>query len=189
MDHAPEAVRQRRQLTWRQAQVVQLAASGMSDKEIARHLGLSKRTVEDHFTAARHRWEAATRAELTAMAAMYEAAARLPGPAGEGRVDNLGNGTRASAPSDGSCSENQKFRNITITTGRSRTGGPPPLKVLATDDMRGGRRRGRPTVMTPERIAAARELLRYHTIAQVAQKLGVGRTTLYTHLSAITRSA
>ena len=45
---------------------------------------------------------------------------------------------------------------------------------------------GRPTVMTPERLSAASELLRDHTIAEVAQKLGISRTTLYTHLSAIT---
>ena len=40
--------------------------------------------------------------------------------------------------------------------------------------------------MTPERLSAASELLRDHTIAEVARKLGISRTTLYTHLSAIT---
>jgi AcrR family transcriptional regulator len=40
--------------------------------------------------------------------------------------------------------------------------------------------------MTPERLSAARELLRDHTISEVARKLGISRTTLYAHLSAIT---
>jgi AcrR family transcriptional regulator len=40
--------------------------------------------------------------------------------------------------------------------------------------------------MTPARLSAARELLRDHTIAEVARKIEISRTTLYTHLSAIT---
>ncbi|MGD0700074.1 MAG: helix-turn-helix domain-containing protein [Trebonia sp.] len=41
-------------------------------------------------------------------------------------------------------------------------------------------------MMTPARLSAARELLRDHTIAEVARKIEISRTTLYTHLSAIT---
>lgn len=128
------------QLTRRQMQVIELAAEGLSGKQIARYLGLSRRTVEDHFTAARHRLGAATRTELVAA-------------------------TRMSVVMTGSCSEMREFLNRTI-------------------DRR--ERPGRPTVMTPQRLSAARELLRDHTISEVARKLGISRTTLYTHLPAIT---
>lgn len=133
-------------LTRRQTQVIELAARGLSGKQIARCLGLSRRTVEDHFAAARHRLGAATTAELVARAME----SRVPG--------------RMSGPSR-SCSETSGFPNGALARGR------PP---------------GRPTVMTPERLSAARELLRDHTIAEVARKLEISRTTLYTHLSSIT---
>jgi DNA-binding CsgD family transcriptional regulator len=42
-------------LTPRQAEVVKLAQRGLSAKEIARHLGISKRTVEHHLSTARQR--------------------------------------------------------------------------------------------------------------------------------------
>lgn len=135
------------QLTRRQMQVIELAARGLSGKQIARYLGLSRRTVEDHFTAARHRLGAATRAELVAVAMGTRPATRMP------------------EATTGSCSEIGQFLD-------------------RTDDRR--ERPGRPTVMTPERLSAARELLRDHTISEVARKLGISRTTLYTHLSAIT---
>jgi hypothetical protein len=47
------------------------------------------------------------------------------------------------------------------------------------------RSRGRPTVMTPDRLAAARELLLRHPATQVARKLGISRTTLYAYRDAI----
>jgi len=48
-----------------------------------------------------------------------------------------------------------------------------------------GRRGGRPSVMTPVKLATARQLLdsQQHTLAEVARTIGVGRTTLYRHLS------
>jgi DNA invertase Pin-like site-specific DNA recombinase/DNA-binding CsgD family transcriptional regulator len=49
-----------------------------------------------------------------------------------------------------------------------------------------GRFGGRPTVMTPEKIAAARALLPETTIAAVARQIGVSRGTLYAHMDAIT---
>jgi DNA-binding CsgD family transcriptional regulator len=61
-DHAPADGQAR--LTPRQEQVIRLATGGMPAKEIARRLGISKRTVEDHFTAARERFGAANRTEL-----------------------------------------------------------------------------------------------------------------------------
>lgn len=133
-------------LTRRQLQVIGLAAQGLSGKQIARCLGLSRRTVEDHFAAARQRLGAATRAELVAVAMQSRA------PAG------------MSLPS-GSCSEMMVFPNNAVARRQ---------------------RPGRPTVMTPERLSAAGELLRDHTVAEVARKLGISRTTLYTHLPAIT---
>jgi DNA-binding CsgD family transcriptional regulator len=66
-------------LTARQAEVLQLAGRGLSGKQIARHLGISARTVEDHFSAMQRRTRAHSRSELIA----YWAAAGLvkPGPA------------------------------------------------------------------------------------------------------------
>jgi DNA-binding CsgD family transcriptional regulator len=46
-------------------------------------------------------------------------------------------------------------------------------------------RGGRPTVMTPQRITAARELLRTHTIKDTARSLRVSRSTLYAHMDVI----
>lgn len=56
-------------LTPRQAAVLELAASGLSDKQIATKLGLSVRTVRDRFAALRQRTGTHTRSELLACAA------------------------------------------------------------------------------------------------------------------------
>jgi DNA invertase Pin-like site-specific DNA recombinase len=53
-------------LTGRQAEVLQLAARGLSGKQIAHHLGISARTVEDHFSAMRQRTGARSQSELIA---------------------------------------------------------------------------------------------------------------------------
>ena len=53
-------------LTARQAEVLRLAGRGLSGKQIARHLGISARTVEDHFTAMRRRTGTHSRSELIA---------------------------------------------------------------------------------------------------------------------------
>ena len=45
---------------------------------------------------------------------------------------------------------------------------------------------GRPSVMTAQKIAAARALLPEKSIAAIARQLGVSRSTLYTHMQAIT---
>lgn len=55
-------------LTARQCQVLRLAASGMSDKQIATRLGLSIRTVQDRFAELRQRTGTRTRGELLAYA-------------------------------------------------------------------------------------------------------------------------
>ncbi len=65
-------------VTARQAEVLQLAGQGLSSKQIARRLGISTRTVEDHFSAMRQSTGARSQSELVA----YGAAAGLvmPGP-------------------------------------------------------------------------------------------------------------
>lgn len=56
-------------LTTRQAEVLGLAALGFSRKEIGRHLGISVRTVEAHFSGMRRRTGARSDGELIARAA------------------------------------------------------------------------------------------------------------------------
>ncbi len=73
---APCAARQVLRLTVRQAEVLRLAGRGLSGKQIARHLGISVRTVEDHFSAMRQRTGARSQGELIA----YGAAAGLVKP-------------------------------------------------------------------------------------------------------------
>jgi DNA invertase Pin-like site-specific DNA recombinase/DNA-binding CsgD family transcriptional regulator len=65
-------------LTGRQAEVLRLAGRGLSGKQIAHQLGISVRTVEDHFSAMRQRTGAHSQGELIA----YGTAAGLvkPGP-------------------------------------------------------------------------------------------------------------
>ena len=53
-------------LTARQAEVLRLAGRGMSGKQIAHHLGISVRTVEDHFSGMRRRTGARSQGELIA---------------------------------------------------------------------------------------------------------------------------
>lgn len=53
-------------LTPRQAQILELSAQGFSGKEIARRLGISVRTVEDHFSRMRQRTGTRTEGELVA---------------------------------------------------------------------------------------------------------------------------
>ena len=99
-------------LTARQAEVLRLAGRGLSGKQIARHLGISARTVEDHFTAMRRRTGTHSRSELIA----YWAATGLvkPGltvpetvisgtagmPAGSGGETRPGNQSRNGVPPD-----------------------------------------------------------------------------------------
>lgn len=66
-------------------------------------------------------------------------------------------------------------------------GGPCPETVESCSETRGHHRRGgRPTVMTPQRIVAARELLRTQTVKETARNLRVSRSTLYAHMDVIT---
>ena len=56
-------------VTPRQVQVLELAAHGLGDKEIATYLGISRRTVEDRFDELRQRTGTRTRVELAVRAA------------------------------------------------------------------------------------------------------------------------
>ena len=57
-------------LTARQAEVLELVICGLGDRQIARCLGISCRTVEHHLAALRERTGTRNRAELTAWAAV-----------------------------------------------------------------------------------------------------------------------
>lgn len=131
-------VRRGARLTPRQEQVVLLAAGGFSSKQIARCLGITKRTVDGHFADALRRTGAKTRIELV---------------------------TTSRRPQVGSCPENGSF----------------PDKIQQTIK----RRRGRPTVVTPEIIDAIRELRATHSLKAIAEKIGVSRSTLYAHMPEI----
>ena len=55
-------------LTPRQIEVLELTACGLSGKQIASRLGISRRTVEDHFTRMRERTGTRTTSELVCWA-------------------------------------------------------------------------------------------------------------------------
>ncbi|MDQ0585630.1 response regulator transcription factor [Streptomyces rishiriensis] len=63
-------------LTPRQTEVVRLAALGLTAKETARRLGISKTTVDEHLTEARRRVGASTKSHLVGLAV---AAGIVPG--------------------------------------------------------------------------------------------------------------
>jgi DNA invertase Pin-like site-specific DNA recombinase len=81
-------------LTARQAEVLQLAASGLSGKQIARQLGISPRTVEDHFSGMRQRTGARGDGELVA----YGVAAGIVIPAPAPSADGQASRQRAAEP-------------------------------------------------------------------------------------------
>jgi DNA-binding CsgD family transcriptional regulator len=59
-------------LTTREREVLDLAMKGASDAEVARTLGVAKRTIRFHLTNARHKTGVSTRAELIASTAQQE---------------------------------------------------------------------------------------------------------------------
>jgi LuxR family maltose regulon positive regulatory protein/two-component system response regulator NreC len=73
-------------LTTRQAEILKLAAGGLSGKQIARHLGISVRTVEDHFRRMRQRTGARSDAELVAYGVAAGIVAPGPAPPAPGRA-------------------------------------------------------------------------------------------------------
>lgn len=152
-----QSIDQGKYLTDRQDQVIRLAMNGMSSKEIARHLGISKRTVDAHFDRARERLGAANRNALVSIVAVADT-----DPADDGRGPAF-------------CPEtNLISRHLARVASRHAS------------QIRKGP--GRPTVMTDQLIAAARDLLSAQSVAAVARALGVSRTTLYAHMDQIRRA-
>jgi DNA-binding CsgD family transcriptional regulator len=160
-------------LTPREEQVVRMAAGGLSSKEIARTLGIAKRTVDGHFSDARKRAAAKTRTELVAK--FLSQADPDDDLAGVGPLDGIGpsgNSIKAANPARSrSCPEKHHFPDK-IASRRSQS--------------TGSAHRGRPTVITPQMIDAIRELRPTHTVKSIAQKLGFSRSTLYVHMDELT---
>lgn len=80
-------------LTARQAEVLRLAGRGMSGKQIAHHLGISVRTVEDHFSGMRRRTGARSQGELIAygiVAGLVKPGLAVPESVICGRPDAVG---------------------------------------------------------------------------------------------------
>jgi DNA-binding CsgD family transcriptional regulator len=67
-DDVPGAAEDSPLLTPRQTDVVRLAVLGLTAKESARRLGISKNTVDEHLREARLRLGAATKSQLIARA-------------------------------------------------------------------------------------------------------------------------
>jgi two-component system response regulator FixJ len=65
-------------LTRREREIMVLAAAGQSNKEIARQLGISHRTVEIHRARVMHKTGAANLVELSRLAEAYALAAESP---------------------------------------------------------------------------------------------------------------
>lgn len=152
-------------LTSRQLDVVWLTVSGKTATQSARCLRLSVRTVEGHLAQARKRAGAASTAELIAWVVAEGIAGIAP----------LG-----TTPIE--ARQAIMFKN----NGFSEHDHDAADSARVT---RGRRRRGRPTVMSADRIAQASELLAEHTVKETADKLGVSRGTLYAHMPEITAGA
>ncbi len=186
----------------RRKQVLQGMADGLTAREVARRLGISRRTVEGHLRALREMTGTRSMGQLCAVGVAegwVTPGRRLPGrtagdpgppdgadvpPAGrDGAGAPYARRDGAGAPSAGrSCPETSQFLDNLIAMDLS------PLENPAASEPgpgrghpRGRRRRGRPTVMTPERVAEARQLLPTHSMTDIARKLGVSRATLYAH--------
>lgn len=159
-------------LTPRQTEVVQLAANGMNARQIGRYLGLSVRTVEGHVARARRRIGAVSLTELVARAAATGVVSPGAIPAGPEGVRPSGGASTAECVI--------MFRNLSISEHDHQA----HSHSMPTEDPKQGTR-GRPTLMTPDRIEAAAEMLSSHTVTQIARKLGVSRGTVHAHMQAI----
>jgi DNA-binding CsgD family transcriptional regulator len=82
-------------LTPRQAEVVKLAERGLSAKEIARDLGISKRTVEDHLSKARQRTGTANTVALVGK--MFLTNIEITAESGDSCSENVGFSEQLSA--------------------------------------------------------------------------------------------
>jgi DNA-binding CsgD family transcriptional regulator len=172
-------------LTPRQIQVVDLIANGATAQEAARILAISVRTAEVHLAAARRRVGAFSVAELVGWA-VY---AQVVTPRRISRL--VGQAPRTAA--ERSCPEILGFPNMISAADVRAVAGADPRpsrRVRRATDAAAALaprpvRRGRPTVMTPERVAAARQMLPTMAVTEIASVLGVGRGTLYAHMDSI----
>ena len=94
-------------LTDRQAEVLQLAVRGLSGKQIAHHLGISVRTVEDHLSAMRQRTGAHSHSELI----VYATATGLVNPGSTGPEMIISGTARKPAGSGGETRPGNQSRN------------------------------------------------------------------------------
>lgn len=92
-------------LSRRQLEMLELAAHGLGSKQIATYLGLSRRTVEDHFGDMRERTGTKTRGELLVRAARAGLVQPEPDMFPDGR------GTEPS-PSQGGGTAGQALRRV-----------------------------------------------------------------------------
>jgi len=161
--HRERPVAVRSTLTARQLEVVQLLVNGFRVKQIARILEIGRGTVNEHLSCAREKIGVTTREELIAWAVWNGVAtvgkAPDPGIRCEPRaVEFAANGSEPEPPTEVS------------------------QEVRASGESSGKSRGGRPTVMTPDRISRAQTLLAAHSVAEVAERVGVSRSTLYKYV-------
>jgi DNA-binding CsgD family transcriptional regulator len=214
----------------RRRQILQGMADGLTARQVAHRLGISRRTVEGHLRVLRELTGARSIGELCAVSVAEGWV--TPGRLAPG-VALGGLGARALAGPQilpGSCPESGWFPDDLImpvsrlagseypagagaparppapahppAQAGAGPGRPPAGPARATRNPRAasaardaaassdhpGRPGGRPTVMTPDRITAARRLLGAYSVTDTARRLGVSRSTLYAHLAEITAS-
>jgi DNA-binding CsgD family transcriptional regulator len=174
-------------LTPREEQVVRMAADGLSSKEIARALGIAKRTVDGHFNHARKSVAVKTRTELVVMVLSQttNSGDDLAGHGRDGAPSSGARGAKTSPPKSGSCPENSSFPDK-ITQAAASVPHEMARQPMDAGRSHGRGDRGRPTVITPAVIDAVRELRPTHTLKAIAQKLGISRSTLYAHMHELT---
>lgn len=121
-------------LTVRQAEVLRLAACGLPGKQIARYLGISPRTVEDHFRAMRQRTGAHSQGELVA----YGAAAGVLGsePAHVPETAVSGTPSALTAPDRQTCPGNQSCNCLSAPELRDENWDDPPVRGPTAFDSR-----------------------------------------------------
>lgn len=98
------------QLTARQVEILRLTILGLAGKQVARHLGISVRTVEGHFDAMRQRTGTRSQAELIAFAvATGLVAVDVSRPARPGREPDVSACDETPPASAGSCDETRHW--------------------------------------------------------------------------------
>jgi DNA invertase Pin-like site-specific DNA recombinase/DNA-binding CsgD family transcriptional regulator len=119
-------------LTVRQTEVLRLAARGLPGKQIARHLGISARTVEDHFSAMRQRTGSRSQGELIA----YGAAAGVLGsePAHVPETAVSGTPPAPAAPARQTRPANQSYNYVSVPELRDGNWDDPRVSSPAVFD-------------------------------------------------------